>query len=79
MRDMCRGSTLAHEGYGVRNFPATGIEPTWVAVGGYGYRGSEHVRVPSSFPGISAMVVDEDERRLVDAGRTYRQCRKPEP
>lgn len=77
MRDTSHGATVAHEGYEERSVPATGVEPTRIAVAGYW--GSKHVRVLSSLlPDISVTVIDEDERRLVDAARTDPSvCRSP--
>ena len=79
MRDTSHGSTVAHEGYEERSVPATGVEPTRLAVVDYGYWGSRHVRVLRSLPDISVTVVDEDERRLVDAVRTYPSVPQSEP
>ena len=42
-----------------------------------GCRGSRHVRVLSSLPDINVTVVDEDERRLVDAVSYPSVCRSP--
>jgi predicted dehydrogenase len=42
-----------------------------VAVVGYGYWGSKHVRVLTSMPGVAVTVVDHDGFRLAEAGRTF--------
>ncbi|MDQ3641354.1 MAG: Gfo/Idh/MocA family oxidoreductase [Actinomycetota bacterium] len=42
-----------------------------VAVVGYGYWGSKHVRVLSSMPGVSVTVVDPDPDRLAEARARY--------
>ncbi|MER7015128.1 Gfo/Idh/MocA family oxidoreductase [Saccharopolyspora sp. NPDC000359] len=44
---------------------------TWVAVVGYGYWGSKHVRVLSTLPGVNVVVVDEDPARLAEAQRNF--------
>lgn len=45
--------------------------PDRIAVVGYGYWGSKHVRVLSSMPGVSVTVVDADQDRLSDAMAHY--------
>jgi predicted dehydrogenase len=42
-----------------------------VAVVGYGYWGSKHVRVLSTMPDVAVTVVDSDERRLKEAAAHY--------
>ena len=42
-----------------------------VAVLGYGYWGSKHVRVLSSIPGVAVTVVDPEPARLDEAGAHY--------
>src|SRR5829696_3159923 len=42
-----------------------------VAVVGYGYWGSKHVRVLSGLPNVAVTVVDEDAERRADATRTF--------
>ncbi|WP_255426182.1 Gfo/Idh/MocA family protein [Pseudonocardia sp. C8] len=44
---------------------------TRVAVVGYGYWGSKHVRVLSTLPGVEVMVVDADDDRLAEAAAQY--------
>ncbi|MEJ8278288.1 Gfo/Idh/MocA family protein [Pseudonocardia spirodelae] len=44
---------------------------TRVAVVGYGYWGSKHVRVLSATAGVSVAVVDQDERRLAEAAARH--------
>lgn len=44
---------------------------TRVAVVGYGYWGSKHVRVLCSMPGVTVTVVDEHADRIRDARTTY--------
>jgi predicted dehydrogenase len=46
-----------------------------VAVVGYGYWGSKHVRVLSSIPGVAVCVVDGDPARLREAGAHHRGVR----
>jgi predicted dehydrogenase len=46
-----------------------------VAVVGYGYWGSKHVRVLTSMPGVRVAVVDHDGHRLVEAGRIFPTAR----
>lgn len=46
-------------------------EPLSVAVVGYGYWGSKHVRVLSALPGVTVHVVDGDRRRLDAAAVEY--------
>ncbi len=48
---------------------------TRVAVVGYGYWGSKHVRVLSSLPDVEVMVVDADDARRADAAMTYSGAR----
>lgn len=42
-----------------------------VAVVGYGYWGSKHIRVLSSMPGVQVTVVDNDPARIAEARRIY--------
>ncbi|MGH3831549.1 MAG: hypothetical protein ACRDRS_14080 [Pseudonocardiaceae bacterium] len=42
-----------------------------VAVVGYGYWGSKHMRVLSSMPGVRVTIVDEDPERIAEAKRSY--------
>ncbi|HET9258058.1 MAG TPA: Gfo/Idh/MocA family oxidoreductase [Pseudonocardiaceae bacterium] len=42
-----------------------------VAVVGYGYWGSKHIRVLSSMPGVQVTIVDSDPERIAEARRTY--------
>ncbi len=42
-----------------------------VAVVGYGYWGSKHVRVLSSLPGVHVTIVDQDPKRLEEARNSY--------
>lgn len=42
-----------------------------VAVVGYGYWGSKHMRVLSSMPGVRVTVVDDDPERIAEARRNY--------
>jgi phosphoglycerate dehydrogenase-like enzyme len=42
-----------------------------VAVVGYGYWGSKHMRVLSSMPGVHVTIVDQDPERLAEARRSY--------
>lgn len=42
-----------------------------VAVIGYGYWGSKHVRVLSSIPGVQVTIVDQDPERIAEARRSY--------
>jgi predicted dehydrogenase len=42
-----------------------------VAVVGYGYWGSKHVRVLSSLPGVQVTIVDNDPERIAEARRIY--------
>jgi predicted dehydrogenase len=42
-----------------------------VAVVGYGYWGSKHMRVLSSMPGVQVTIVDQDPERIADAKRAY--------
>src|SRR4051812_9621743 len=44
---------------------------TSLAVVGYGYWGSKHVRVLSSMPDVDVTVVDSDPDRLVEAERSF--------
>ena len=46
-------------------------ERVHVAVVGYGYWGSKHVRVLSTMPDVAVTVVDSDERRLKEAAAHY--------
>jgi predicted dehydrogenase len=46
-------------------------ERVHVAVVGYGYWGSKHVRVLSTMPDVAVTVVDSDERRLEEAAAHY--------
>ncbi|MDT7595200.1 MAG: hypothetical protein QOJ06_746 [Pseudonocardiales bacterium] len=45
-----------------------------VAVVGYGYWGSKHMRVLSSMPGVRVTIVDEDPERIAEARRSYPQA-----
>jgi predicted dehydrogenase len=42
-----------------------------VAVVGYGYWGSKHMRVLSSMPGVQVTIVDQDAERIAEAQRAY--------
>lgn len=42
-----------------------------VAVVGYGYWGSKHMRVLSSMPGVQVTIVDQDPERIAEAKRSY--------
>jgi predicted dehydrogenase len=42
-----------------------------VAVVGYGYWGSKHMRVLSSMPGVQVTIVDQDVDRIAEAKRAY--------
>lgn len=42
-----------------------------VAVVGYGYWGSKHMRVLSSMPGVQVTIVEQDLERLAEARRSY--------
>jgi len=42
-----------------------------VAVVGYGYWGSKHVRVLSGLPGLDVVVVESRDERLAEAGRSF--------
>ncbi len=42
-----------------------------VAVVGYGYWGSKHMRVLSSMPGVHVTIVDSDPERIAEARRSY--------
>jgi predicted dehydrogenase len=42
-----------------------------VAVVGYGYWGSKHMRVLSSMPGVQVTIVDQDPERIAEARRAY--------
>ncbi len=42
-----------------------------VAVVGYGYWGSKHMRVLSSMPGVHVTIVEQDPERLAEARRSY--------
>jgi predicted dehydrogenase len=44
---------------------------TWVAVVGYGYWGSKHVRVLSTLPDVNVVVVDTDPGRRAEAQRNF--------
>lgn len=48
---------------------------TRVAVVGYGYWGSKHVRVLSTLPDVAVSVVDADPARLVDAAAQFPSAR----
>lgn len=48
---------------------------TYVAVVGYGYWGSKHVRVLSSLPDVAVTVVDENDHRLAEAAGHYPAAR----
>ncbi|MGH3514453.1 MAG: Gfo/Idh/MocA family protein, partial [Pseudonocardiaceae bacterium] len=45
-----------------------------MAVVGYGYWGSKHMRVLSSMPGVRVTIVDEDPERIAEARRNYPQA-----
>lgn len=45
--------------------------PTHIAVVGYGYWGSKHVRVLSSIPDVEVTLVDWDHKRLAEASAHY--------
>ncbi|MGH3429129.1 MAG: Gfo/Idh/MocA family protein, partial [Mycobacteriales bacterium] len=42
-----------------------------VAVVGYGYWGSKHMRVLSSMPGVRVTIVENDPDRIAEARRSY--------
>jgi predicted dehydrogenase len=42
-----------------------------VAVVGYGYWGSKHMRVLSSMPGVQVTIVDQDSERIAEARQAY--------
>jgi predicted dehydrogenase len=42
-----------------------------VAVVGYGYWGSKHMRVLSSMPGVQVTIVEQDAERIAEAQRAY--------
>ncbi|MDQ3824511.1 MAG: Gfo/Idh/MocA family oxidoreductase [Actinomycetota bacterium] len=42
-----------------------------VAVVGYGYWGSKHMRVLSSMPGVQVTIVDQDPERIAEARQAY--------
>jgi predicted dehydrogenase len=42
-----------------------------VAVVGYGYWGSKHMRVLSSMPGVHVTIVEQDPERIAEARRSY--------
>ncbi|MGH3871987.1 MAG: Gfo/Idh/MocA family protein [Pseudonocardiaceae bacterium] len=42
-----------------------------VAVVGYGYWGSKHMRVLSSMPGVQVTIVEQDPERIAEARRSY--------
>jgi predicted dehydrogenase len=46
-----------------------------VAVVGYGYWGSKHVRVLASMPGVEVTVIDSDAARLAEAARSFPAAR----
>lgn len=50
-------------------------KPTRIAVVGYGYWGSKHVRVLSSIPGVTVSVVDTSPDRLAEAAVRYPAAR----
>jgi predicted dehydrogenase len=50
-------------------------DPVAVAVVGYGYWGSKHVRVLAGIPDIDVTIVDHDPDRLADAARTFPAAR----
>ena len=52
---------------------------THVAVVGYGYWGSKHVRVLSTMPDVAVSVVDRDPRRIEDARSHYPYLESVEP
>jgi predicted dehydrogenase len=49
--------------------------PDRIAVVGYGYWGSKHVRVLSSTPGVDVVIVDGQASRLAEAGDHYPSAR----
>ncbi len=51
--------------------PATFAPDVRVAVVGYGYWGSKHMRVLSSMPGVQVTIVDQDPERIAEARRAY--------
>ncbi|HEX2297160.1 MAG TPA: Gfo/Idh/MocA family oxidoreductase, partial [Pseudonocardiaceae bacterium] len=50
--------------------PGLGLDVR-IAVVGYGYWGSKHVRVLSSLPGVHVTIVDQDRDRLEEARRSH--------
>jgi predicted dehydrogenase len=64
------GRGTAHEVIGRSGGTKVG-ERVHVAVVGYGYWGSKHVRVLSTMPDVAVTVVDSDERRLEEAAAHY--------
>ena len=50
-------------------------QPDRIAVVGYGYWGSKHVRVLSTLPGVGVCVVDAREDRLAEAGAHHPAAR----
>ncbi|MGH3999895.1 MAG: Gfo/Idh/MocA family protein [Pseudonocardiaceae bacterium] len=66
-------ATLARrEPAGATTFDPDGRAPdVCVAVVGYGYWGSKHMRVLSSMPGVRVTIVDQDPERIAEARRSY--------
>lgn len=58
-----------------RRIPPFGEGKTSVAVVGYGYWGSKHVRVLSGIPDVAVTVVDSEPARLVEAGKVFPEAR----
>ena len=58
-----------------RRTPPFGEGKTSVAVIGYGYWGSKHVRVLSGVPDVAVTIVDSDPARLVEAGKVFPAAR----
>ena len=50
--------------------PVLGLDVR-IAVVGYGYWGSKHVRVLGSLPGVQVTIVDQDHNRLEEARRSH--------
>jgi predicted dehydrogenase len=60
-------ANLARESGGLMTFDPD----VRVAVVGYGYWGSKHMRVLSSMPGVQVTIVDQDPERIAEARRAY--------
>jgi len=58
-----------------RRTPLFGEGKTSVAVVGYGYWGSKHVRVLSGIPDVAVTIVDADPARLVEASKVFPAAR----